>query len=144
MEKGEYYESLFVTSKDRARHIRRVYATSLFVATCFIWTYRLSHIPANEEHGKWAWLGLFAADLLFGLYWLFGQALRWNLVFRKTFNNILSQRFNFSFCLGLSNYICIYKYKIYTSKKERATCTNSVKHANPYTGPQKNMLLFIK
>lgn len=91
MESGEDY-SLFETRKDKGRHIRRIYAISLFVAICFIWAYRLSHIPA---YGKWAWLGLFAAELWSGFYWLFGQALRWNMLFRKTFINRLSQRFQF-------------------------------------------------
>ncbi|TKY57408.1 Cellulose synthase protein E1 [Spatholobus suberectus] len=95
MDSGEYY-SLFETRRDRGRHIRRLFTISLFVAICFIWAFRLSHIPANGDNGKWAWLGLFAAELWFGLYWLFGQALRWNLVFRKTFNNKLSQRYESS------------------------------------------------
>ncbi|XP_028200683.1 cellulose synthase-like protein E1 isoform X2 [Glycine soja] len=89
MESGEDY-SLFETRKDKGRHIRRIYAISLFVAICFIWAYRLSHIPA---YGKWAWLGLFAAELWSGFYWLFGQALRWNMLFRKTFINRLSERY---------------------------------------------------
>ncbi|KAJ1410808.1 Nucleotide-diphospho-sugar transferase [Sesbania bispinosa] len=91
MDSGEYY-SLFETTRPRGRGrlILRLFTISLFVATCFIWAYRLSHIPKD---GKWAWFGLFGAELWFGLYWLFGQALRWNPVYRKTFNNRLSQRY---------------------------------------------------
>ncbi|CAJ1971519.1 unnamed protein product [Sphenostylis stenocarpa] len=86
-------KSLFETSKDRARHIRRLYAVSGFVAICFVWAFRLSHIPAKGEPGQWAWLGLFVVELWSGIYWVFYQALRWNLVFRKTFPSRLSQRY---------------------------------------------------
>ncbi|KAL9316753.1 hypothetical protein ACSQ67_017754 [Phaseolus vulgaris] len=56
-------KSLFETRKDKARHIRRLYAVSLFVAICFVWAFRLTHIPAKGEAGQWAWLGLFLAEV---------------------------------------------------------------------------------
>lgn len=90
MDSSEKY-SLFETKRDRGRHFRRLFSISVFVAICFIWAYRLTHIPTN--HGLWAFLGLFAAELWSGLYWLLGQALRWNRVFRKPFHNTLSQRY---------------------------------------------------
>ncbi|KOM46408.1 hypothetical protein LR48_Vigan07g011200 [Vigna angularis] len=86
-------QSLFETRKDRARHVRRVYAVSVSLAICFVWAFRLTHIPANGGAGQWAWYGLFLAELWSGIYWLFYQALRWNMVFRTTFPNILSQRY---------------------------------------------------
>ncbi|XP_022637400.1 cellulose synthase-like protein E1 [Vigna radiata var. radiata] len=92
MRSGEQH-SLFETRKDRARHIRRFYAVSVFLAICFVWAFRLSHIPANGEAGQWAWLGLFLAELWSGIYWLFYQALRWNMLFRTTFPDKLSQRY---------------------------------------------------
>ncbi|KAK7320312.1 hypothetical protein VNO77_29674 [Canavalia gladiata] len=93
MDNGGDNYSLFETTRGRGRNIRRLFTISLLVPIFFIWAYRLAHIPRNGEHGKWAWLGLLAAELWFGLYWLFGQALRWNPVFRKTFNARLSQRY---------------------------------------------------
>ncbi|XP_027941442.1 cellulose synthase-like protein E1 [Vigna unguiculata] len=92
MGSGEQH-SLFETRKDRARHIRRLYAVSLFVAICFVWAFRLTHIPAKGEAAHWAWLGLFLAELWSGIYWVFYQALRWNMIFRTTFPNTLSQRY---------------------------------------------------
>ena len=90
---GMEYSPLFETRKGRGRLIYRPFAISLFVAVCFIWVYRLSHIPTKgEEYEKWAWLGLLGADLWFGLYWVLTQAFRWNLVFRQPFKNRLSQR----------------------------------------------------
>ncbi|KAK7278919.1 hypothetical protein RJT34_23958 [Clitoria ternatea] len=96
-------ERLFESSKGRGRHIQKLYAVSSFVAICFIWVYRLTHIPSNA---KWAWLGLFSAELWFGVNWLFGQALRWNLVFRKTFTNRLSQRYDESRLPGVDIFVC--------------------------------------
>ncbi|KOM46407.1 hypothetical protein LR48_Vigan07g011100 [Vigna angularis] len=92
MRSGEQ-QSLFETRKDRTRHIRRLYTVSVFVATCFVWAFRLTHIPANGEARQWAWFSLFLAELWSGIYWLFYQVLRWNMVFRTTFPNILSERY---------------------------------------------------
>jgi len=84
---------LFETKKSRGRLIYRSFATSLFVCICFVWIYRISHIiDAKGEDGKWVWLGMLGAEFWFGFYWVLTQAFRWNLVFRKPFRNILSQR----------------------------------------------------
>ncbi|XP_027930587.1 cellulose synthase-like protein E1 [Vigna unguiculata] len=85
---------LFETKKSRGRLIYRSFATSLFVCICFVWIYRISHIiDAKGEDGKWVWLGMLGAEFWFGFYWVLTQAFRWNLVFRKPFRNILSQRY---------------------------------------------------
>ncbi|KAF1881828.1 hypothetical protein Lal_00042544, partial [Lupinus albus] len=106
MEKREYY-SLFETTRARGWFIYRVFAIFMFVAICFIWFYRLSNITINGEDGKsWAWLGLFGAELWFGLNWLFSQALRWNLVFRKPFKTRLSQRYEEMNLPGVDIFVC--------------------------------------
>ncbi|KAK7387180.1 hypothetical protein VNO78_27753 [Psophocarpus tetragonolobus] len=88
------YSPLFETKRGRGRIIYRSFAISLFVAICFIWFYRFSHILDTKfEDGKWAWLGMFGAELWFGFYWILTQALRWTLVFRQPFVNRLSQRY---------------------------------------------------
>ncbi|GAY47730.1 hypothetical protein CUMW_106600 [Citrus unshiu] len=55
----------------------------------------LCHIPNKHENGKllWVWIGLFAAELWLGFYWIFTQSLRWNRVRRLTFRDRLSQRY---------------------------------------------------
>ncbi|KAK7301912.1 hypothetical protein RJT34_12789 [Clitoria ternatea] len=90
MGSGEY-SPLFETTRGRGRFIYRSFAMSLFVAICFIWVYRFSHIKG--EDGKWAWIGMLGAELWFGFYWVLTQALRWNLIFRQPFKNRLSQRY---------------------------------------------------
>eukprot|EP00256_Glycine_max_P068074 XP_025982669.1 importin-5-like [Glycine max] len=45
------------TRRCRGRFIYRSFAISLFVAICFIWHYRFSHITKGED-GNWAWLGM--------------------------------------------------------------------------------------
>ncbi|KAI5408967.1 hypothetical protein KIW84_054699, partial [Lathyrus oleraceus] len=95
MDRGEY-TPLFETKKGRGRVIYRLFAISIFVATCFIWLYRFNHIISQQEEDdgrKWIWLGLLASELWFGFYWILTQALRWNLVFRQPFKNRLSQRY---------------------------------------------------
>lgn len=83
---------LFETRRARGRIIYRVFAATVFTGICLIWAYRLSYIPRKGEDGRWVWLGLLAAELWFGLYWVVTQALRWNQVYRLTFKDRLSHR----------------------------------------------------
>ncbi|XP_057723060.1 cellulose synthase-like protein E1 [Arachis stenosperma] len=100
------YSPLFETNKGRGSVIYRPFAISLFVAIFFIWVYRLTHIPSKVEDGNiWVWLGMFGADLWFGLYWFLTQALRWNLIFRQTFKDTLSQRYEDKLP-GVDIYVC--------------------------------------
>ncbi|CAL0307351.1 unnamed protein product [Lupinus luteus] len=92
------YLSLFETSRGRGWFIRRVFSVSMFVAICFIWLFRLSHIPLiikaqQYRYSYWTWLALLASELCFSFSCLFTKALRWNLIFRKTFKTSLSQRY---------------------------------------------------
>ncbi|CAL0308923.1 unnamed protein product [Lupinus luteus] len=106
MERREYY-SLFETTRARGWLIYRVFAIFTFVAICFIWFYRFSNITINGEGAKsWAWLALFGAEIWFGLNWLFSQALRWNLVFRKPFKTRLSQRYEEMSLAGVDIFVC--------------------------------------
>ncbi|XP_020109715.1 cellulose synthase-like protein E2 [Ananas comosus] len=75
----------------------KLHALSVFVGICGIWAYRALHIPNAEEEQEqgqgrwWAWIGLFGAELWFGLYWVLKQAVRWNPTYRRTFKARLSK-----------------------------------------------------
>ncbi|XP_077217186.1 cellulose synthase-like protein E6 [Tasmannia lanceolata] len=84
------YLPLFET-EGRGRIGYKLFAVSIFVGICWIWVYRVSHIPTRE--GRWVWLGLFAAEIWFAFYWLLTQAVRWNPLHRCTFKERLSQRY---------------------------------------------------
>lgn len=84
---------LFETRKAKGRIIYRVFAASIFFCICLIWIYRVSHLPREAENGRWGWIGLFGAELWFGLYWILTQSLRWNQIHRFTFKDRLSQRY---------------------------------------------------
>lgn len=90
---SDAYVPLFETKRAKGRVIRRLFAASIFVGIGFIVVYRLSHRPRNGEDGRWAWIGLLGAELWFSLYWVLTQALRWNCVYRRTFKDRLSQRY---------------------------------------------------
>ena len=90
---NEAYVPLFETKKAKGIALYRLFAASVFVGICSIWAYRVSHVPRNEEDGRWVWIGLFGAEVWFGFYWLLTQALRWNPIYRHTFKDRLFQRF---------------------------------------------------
>ncbi|KAK2640140.1 hypothetical protein Ddye_027935 [Dipteronia dyeriana] len=86
------YVPLFETNKFKGRVMYRLFSVSIFIGISFILAYRVGHIPGKGADGKWAWIGLFAAELWFSFYWLCTQALRWNCVYKRTFKDRLSQR----------------------------------------------------
>ncbi|KAJ7960951.1 Cellulose synthase, partial [Quillaja saponaria] len=87
------HDPLFETKKGKGRVIYRLFSVSLFVGICLIWAYRLKHIPKEGEDGRWVWMGLLGSELWFGLYWVLTKAPRWNPVYRHTFKDRLSQRY---------------------------------------------------
>lgn len=77
-----------------ARVVYWVYATSVTAAIFGTWIYRVTQLPSAEESLKrWAWVGLFMAELWYSFYWLATQSVRWNPVYRFTFKDKLSQRY---------------------------------------------------
>lgn len=90
--KSEYIP-LFETKKMRGRIVHRLFATSMFVGIILIWIYRAIHIPRSREDGRWAWIGMFGAEIWFGLYWFISQSVRWNPVYRLNFTDRLSHKF---------------------------------------------------
>ncbi|CAL8160029.1 unnamed protein product [Prunus armeniaca] len=89
----EEHLPLFETKKAQGRVLFRIFAASIFAGICLIWVYRVSHIPKAGEDGRFAWIGLLGAEIWFGFYWLLTQASRWNPVYRHTFKDRLSQRY---------------------------------------------------
>ncbi|KAK3003931.1 hypothetical protein RJ639_018040, partial [Escallonia herrerae] len=89
---GDGYVPLFETKRAKGTIIYRLFAASMFVGIVLVWVYRASHVPASREDGRLGWLGMFAAELWFGLYWVLTQSLRWNRTYRFTFKDRLTQR----------------------------------------------------
>nr|POF22859.1 cellulose synthase-like protein e6 [Quercus suber] len=53
----------------------------------------LTHIPRAGEQGRWAWIGMFMAELWFGLYWILTQPCRFKVVYNHPFKERLSNRY---------------------------------------------------
>ncbi|KAL0560830.1 hypothetical protein IC582_001244 [Cucumis melo] len=105
MENEGYNLPLFETKEEKGRVGYRVFAFSIFVGICLIWSYRLNFIPQDDEGRRRGWLGLFAAEIWFGFYWLFTQASRWNPIHRRTFKHHLSERHEAEFP-GVDVFVC--------------------------------------
>ncbi|XVE80562.1 hypothetical protein DITRI_Ditri14bG0150100 [Diplodiscus trichospermus] len=70
---------LFETKEAKGRLDFRLFSFTIFIGICLIWVYRLTNIPRAGERGRWVWIGMFMAELGFGFYWIFTQAVRWNV-----------------------------------------------------------------
>ncbi|KAM3701221.1 hypothetical protein ACJW31_05G155400 [Castanea mollissima] len=66
---------------------------------------RLSHIPAIGEPGRWAWIGLFCSELWFCFYWFVTTVVRWNPIYRNTFKDRLSHRYEKALP-GIDIFVC--------------------------------------
>ncbi|XP_010252795.1 PREDICTED: cellulose synthase-like protein E6 [Nelumbo nucifera] len=86
-------QPLFETKQEKSRPAYRLYLLSMIAGIFLVFVYRASHVPGEGEDGRWAWIGLFGAELWFSVYWVFTQSRRWNRVYRQTFKDRLSQRY---------------------------------------------------
>ncbi|XP_020264378.1 cellulose synthase-like protein E6 isoform X2 [Asparagus officinalis] len=84
---------LFESRRGKNWVFHRVFSFCVFVGIVLVWVYRATHVPSRGEKGRWAWIGLFGAEVWFGFYWVLTQSLRWNPIYRCTFKHRLSQRF---------------------------------------------------
>ncbi|XP_075664556.1 cellulose synthase-like protein E6 isoform X2 [Castanea sativa] len=96
---------LFVTKSAKGRILFQLYAILICVGVCLIFLYRLSHIPRREEAGRWAWIGLFLAELWFSFYWFLTTFVRLNPIYRYTFKDRLSLRYE-KFFPSIDIFVC--------------------------------------
>ncbi|KAJ4977514.1 hypothetical protein NE237_002620 [Protea cynaroides] len=88
------YLPLFETKEAKGRVAYRLFAVSMLLAICMVVVYRVKHVPTGEgTQGRWVWIGIFVAELWFSLSWFIQQSLRWNPVYRYTFKDRLSHRY---------------------------------------------------
>nr|AFZ78595.1 cellulose synthase-like protein [Populus tomentosa] len=92
MGKNEYLP-LFETRASRGRLLFKLYVLTIFVAICMILVYRVSYLPVEGAVEIWSWIGMFFAELWFSFYWFITQLVRWNPIYRYTFKDRLSQRY---------------------------------------------------
>ncbi|XP_050288233.1 cellulose synthase-like protein E6 isoform X2 [Quercus robur] len=96
---------LFVSKSAKGRILFQLYAILIFVGVCFIFLYRLSHIPRREEAGRWAWIGLFLSELWFSFYWFLTTFVRLNPIDRYTFKDRISLRYE-KFLPSIDIFVC--------------------------------------
>ncbi|MCL7034145.1 hypothetical protein MKW94_000957 [Papaver nudicaule] len=92
----EYDLPLFETKESKGRLAYRLFSVSIFISICLILVHRVTGFADGGEFGetrRWCWIGLFGCETWFTLYWLFTQAVRWNVVYRQTFKHRLSVRY---------------------------------------------------
>ncbi|KAF5949118.1 hypothetical protein HYC85_015075 [Camellia sinensis] len=76
----------------KSRVAYRIFGFTVFIGICMIWVYRLTHIPTAEQ-GRWAWIGMFMAELWFGFYWIITLSARLNVTYRYPFKHRLITRY---------------------------------------------------
>ncbi|RVW33638.1 Cellulose synthase-like protein E6 [Vitis vinifera] len=96
---------LFETKAAKGRLLFGLYAVSTFVGICLICVYRLTHLPEEGEVGRWPWIGLFLSELWYILYWFVILSVRWSPIYRNTFKDRLTQRYE-KVLPGIDIFVC--------------------------------------
>ncbi|KAL3820845.1 hypothetical protein ACJIZ3_006750 [Penstemon smallii] len=99
------YLPLFETRVAKGRLLYWLYALSMLIGIALICVYRVKHFPPNEQLKTWAWTGLFMAELWYISYWLVTQLVRFNPVYRSTFKDRLSHRYE-EVLPGIDIFVC--------------------------------------
>ncbi|XP_073124446.1 cellulose synthase-like protein E6 [Henckelia pumila] len=97
--------TLFETRVAKGRGLYKLFSSTILVGIILIWIYRLVHIPRTGEAGRYAWIGMFFSELLFGLYWIITQSGRWHVVYRRPFKEKLSASYADKIP-GVDIYVC--------------------------------------
>ncbi|KAG4112550.1 hypothetical protein ERO13_D13G168700v2 [Gossypium hirsutum] len=97
------YLPLFETRPARGLVFFRSYAASIFIGICFICFHRVSYFPVTE---RWVWVGMFVAELWFSFYFFVTVIVKWNPVFRSTFKDRLSSRYEEEELPGVDIFVC--------------------------------------
>ncbi|KAA3486460.1 cellulose synthase-like protein E6 isoform X2 [Gossypium australe] len=97
------YLPLFETRPARGLVFFRSYAASIFIGICFICFHRVSYFPETE---RWVWVGMFVVELWFSFYFFITVIVKWNPVFRSTFKDRLSSRFEEEELPGVDIFVC--------------------------------------
>ncbi|KAJ4829063.1 hypothetical protein Tsubulata_004399 [Turnera subulata] len=132
------YIPLFHSERAKGRVLYRLFAATVLVGICLIWAYRVSHIPRAGENGRWVWIGLLGAELWFGFYWIITQALRWKLIYRTTFKDRLSQRYEKDLP-GVDIFVCTADPVI----EPPLMVVNTVLSAMAYNYPPERLAVYV-
>ncbi|CAL4885108.1 unnamed protein product [Urochloa decumbens] len=100
---------LFATEKPArvAAHAYRLFASTIFAGLLLIWVYRATHLPPRSSGARWwGWLGLSAAELWFGFYWVLTLSVRWSPVYRRAFPDRLTRRYKEEQLPGVDIFVC--------------------------------------
>lgn len=88
----ESHVGLFETKEARLRGVYKVFASTIFVAICWTWVYRVAYM-STVTSGRWAWISVFVSEIAFGLYWIITQSVRWRIIYQTPFKHKLLHRF---------------------------------------------------
>ncbi|KAJ0986879.1 hypothetical protein J5N97_005235 [Dioscorea zingiberensis] len=83
---------LFQTYGAKGRTVYKIYASFILMCILSILSYRLTHIPDEQDGVRWAWMAMLSSELWFSFYWIITQSARWNPIYHQTFKHRLSQR----------------------------------------------------
>ncbi|KAE8660025.1 Cellulose synthase-like protein E1 [Hibiscus syriacus] len=134
------YLPLFETRPARGRQQFKLFSASIFIAICFVLVYRVTYFPSGEAKAeRLAWLGLFLAELWFSFYWSLTLIRRWNPVFRYTFKDRLSSRYDQEALPDIDIFVCTADPGI----EPPIMVTNTVLSVMAYDYPPQKLSIYL-
>lgn len=99
------YLPLFETSAAKGRPLYWFYALSMLTGIISICVYRWTHFPPETGLRACSWIGISLAELWFIFYWLITQVIRSRPIYRHTFKDRLSERYE-EVLPGVDIFVC--------------------------------------
>lgn len=84
----------------------RAFAATVMAGISLIWAYRAAVMPPAGQSGRWPWIGMFISEILFGLYWILSQSVRWRITYNFPSKQQLSIRYNDDQLPNVDIFIC--------------------------------------
>ncbi|MED6218597.1 hypothetical protein PIB30_028031 [Stylosanthes scabra] len=98
---------LFVTKEARYRGAYKVFASTILVSIALILFYRVTNIPTTTSATEsLAWIAMLVSEILFGLYWIITQSVRWRIAFQSPSKHTLLQRYDEEKMPGVDIFVC--------------------------------------
>ncbi|XP_031745055.1 cellulose synthase-like protein E6 isoform X2 [Cucumis sativus] len=140
-ENGETTPCTLVETKE-GRHsggAYRAFAATVMASIVVIWAYRATGMPSAGHPGRWTWMGMFISEIIFGVYWILSQSVRWRTTFNFPYKHLLLQRYNDHQLPNVDVFVCTADPTI----EPPVLVINTVLSAMAYDYPTEKLAIYL-
>ncbi|XP_072078244.1 cellulose synthase-like protein E6 isoform X4 [Arachis hypogaea] len=130
---------LFETKEARFRGAYKLFASTILVSISLILFYRVTNFPTATRTESWAWIVMLVSEILFGLYWIITQSVRWRIAFQSPSKHTLLQRYDEEKMPGVDIFVCTADPKL----EPPLMVINTILSAMAYNYPSNKLSVYL-